>query len=383
MHLLIAPNAFKNSLPAAAAAEAIRQGLGQSNLAHTCCCFPVADGGDGTGDLLTLHLEGRKIESKVADPFGRTVSASIGMTASGTAIIEMTSASGLRLLQPNEYNPLLASSAGTGELIRLALDNGAREILLGVGGSATVDAGAGILGALGVRFLDNHGGALLPNPEGLLQLASLDISKLDARIAGCRIIVLCDVSNPLLGERGAAAVFGPQKGADPQSVRQLELALGRFRDAVRSAIHVDIGSMPFGGAAGGVAAGLHALLGARLVGGADYFLEVTGFEEQVLKSNVVITGEGGMDAQTLEGKAPYAVARQARAHGVAVIGLAGKIDFEALREHFDVLLPIGNGPTDLAQALRDTESNLTQTARQLGNLLAISPRAASPKLSPQ
>jgi len=381
MHLLVAPNAFKNSLPAAAAAEAIRQGLGQSRLAHTCRCFPVADGGDGTGDLLALHLRALPVKTQVADPLGRTVTASIGLTSSGTAIIEMASASGLRLLQPREYDPLHCSSAGTGQLMRLALDQGAREILLGVGGSATVDAGVGLLHTLGVKFLDSLGNALQPNAEGLLQLAAFDLSGLDPRAKGCRIVVLCDVTNPLLGDHGAAAVFGPQKGADPATVRQLESALTHFRDAVQSTTQVDIGSLLFGGAAGGVAAGLHALLGARLVGGADYFLEVTGFEEQVLKSDIVITGEGSLDAQTLEGKAPYAVARQARGHGIAVVGLAGKIDFEALRDHFDVLLPIGNGPTDLAQALHDTESNLIQTARQLGNLLAISARTTSPKLN--
>ena len=262
MHILIAPNAFKNSLSAAAAAGAIRRGLEESRLQGTCTRFPIADGGDGTAELLIERLHGTTIEATVEDPLGRPVDATFGQLPDGTAVIEMASASGLRRLRAEDRNRLRTSSAGTGQLIRAAASGGAVQILLAVGGSATVDGGAGILHALGVRFLDESGNDLIPTPDQLLRLRRIDPSGCDLRVP---LTILCDVNNPLLGPNGAAAVFGPQKERPPSDVSQLEAALTHFRNIVQSATHIDIATIKHGGAAGGTAAGLHALLNAQLV----------------------------------------------------------------------------------------------------------------------
>jgi glycerate kinase len=228
MHILIAPNAFKNSLSASAAAEAIRLGLMQSGLPCSTECFPIGDGGDGTASLIIKSLNGYYIETQASDPLGRKIKTSFGFIEGGkTAVIEMADISGLKLLQEQERDPLRASSFGTGELIRLALEKGVGKIILGIGGSATVDGGCGILRALGVRFLDRSKKELTGLPENLFQLHAVDLSGIDKRIFATELIVLCDVSNILLGEKGAAAVFGPQKGASASEVELLENGLRR------------------------------------------------------------------------------------------------------------------------------------------------------------
>src|SRR5690606_30327228 len=219
MHILIAPNAFKHALTAPEAAVAIQAGLEASKLTCSCECFPIGDGGNGTCGLIIDRLEGHAVEVAVRDPLGRAIKTSFGWIAGGqTAVIEMADASGLHLLQAAELDPLHANSYGTGQLVLAALDKGARRIIIGMGGSATVDGGSGILAALGVRFLDEAGEPITDLPFGLSQLHTLDSTALDSRLADCEIIVLCDVDNPLLGENGAAAVFGPQKGATPHMV---------------------------------------------------------------------------------------------------------------------------------------------------------------------
>lgn len=385
MRILIAPNAFKNALSATEAALAIERGLQASRFGGTTECFPIGDGGDGTGELIIGHRQGKVVRVAVHDPLGRPVEAEFGlideeadtgvMEDAGPAVIEMASASGLRLLDKKELDPLRASSFGTGELIRQALDRGARRIILGVGGSATVDGGCGILQALGVRFLDRSGkemGAGRINepglPERLTELDRIDLSGLDKRISPGTITVLCDVDNILLGDQGAAAVFGPQKGASPEDVRQIEAGLKRLTEVAG----VDMATVPCGGAAGGVAAGLYAMAGARLVSGIDEFLSITGFEEVIKRADLLITGEGSLDEQTLHGKGPFGVAVRAKAHGLPVIGLAGKIPLNTnpvLDRYFDVVLAIGNEPADLAAALRSTADNLVRTATAVGNLL--------------
>lgn len=373
MHILIAPNAFKNSLSAEAAAAAILRGLEESRLRFTAECFPVGDGGDGTGDLLIARLGARKIEVLARDPLGRERKTYYGITREGdTAIIEMANASGLRLLMQDKLAPLKASSQGTGDLLRDALGHNPRRILIGMGGSATVDGGTGILAALGVRFLDKAGQRIKNLPAGLVDLAAIDISNLDPRFGTTDITVLCDVNNPLLGPEGAAAEFGPQKGASPQEVKQLEAALQRFAGIVRRQLQIDLTHLPKGGTAGGAAAGLHAMLGANLVDGIDFFLKSTGFEAALAKADWVITGEGSLDEQTLQGKAPYGVANAAKKKGIAVIGLAGRLPKEknsSLENYFDVLLPINHEALPLKEALADTAANLTATARAVGNML--------------
>ncbi|HXL57331.1 MAG TPA: glycerate kinase [Chitinophagaceae bacterium] len=374
MHILIAPNAFKNSLNAADAAEAIEHGLLQSKLRCTCMCFPVADGGDGTAALLIEKFNGTIIHTEVYDPLKRKINASFGLIDKGaTAVIELADASGLRLLHPEEYDPLHASTFGTGEMIKHALDKGVNKIIIGIGGSATVDGATGILQALGIRFLDVDKKVLQHLPESLIGLAFIDTTNIDKRIFNVELIVLCDVENMLLGETGAATVFGPQKGASAEDVKKLEAALTRFRDITFQQTGKDMAAIKHGGAAGGVAAGLAVFLNAKLVNGIDYFLEITSFGEALQKADLVITGEGSIDEQTLHGKGPFGVAKKAKQKNIPVIGLAGKIPLQpdaGLKKYFDVLMPINN-ELSLEKALLQTKDNLMRTAAEIGNLLAL------------
>ena len=374
MNILIAPNAFKNSLNAQDAAEAIATGLGRSKLHSTCRLFPVGDGGDGTGELIIKHLYGDRAEATVHDPLGREIVAYYGFIDSGrTAVIEMADASGLWMLNADELNPLIASSTGTGEMIKDALDQGARKIIIGMGGSATVDGGAGILYALGIRFFNAEGELLDPIPDKLTKLSSIDVSGLDKRIAECEVIILCDVDNHLLGDNGAAAVFGPQKGAKPEDVITLDAMLKNFADITLQKTGIDITNIKHSGTAGGAAAGLHAFINAKLVSGAPYFLDITGFDEALESADMVITGEGSIDEQTLQGKAPAAVAERAKKHGLPVIGMAGKVPAEKseeLSQYFDELLSINSEPVDIATAIKHTRENLIHTAKTIGDLLA-------------
>ncbi|HZY35544.1 MAG TPA: glycerate kinase [Mucilaginibacter sp.] len=375
MNILIAPNAFKNSLSAADASAAIEEGLQQSKLNCTTYRFPIADGGDGTGPLIIEKCKGRTVKKEVHDPLGRRFIARFGLIDNGkTAVIEMADASGLRLLKKDELNPMLASSAGTGELIKYALDEGVNKILIAMGGSATVDGGCGILSALGMRFFNADGELLRPVPRELAYMAKIDVVHLDKRLAACEIIVLCDVNNKLLGPQGSAAVFGPQKGATPAEVVKLDDFLGRMNDVAQSQFGKNLSELKYGGTAGGAAAGLCRFLNAKLVNGIEYFLGVTGFAEELKKADILITGEGSIDSQTLQGKGPYGVARLAKVHKVPVIGLAGKVPLEpdeGLLQYFDVLMAIGNGPADLADALQNTSKNLIRTAKIIGDLILV------------
>jgi len=375
MHILIAPNAFKNSLTAPDAAFAIEKGLHKSKLDCTTECFPIADGGDGTGDLILKKCGGTLVDVVVHDPLGRRINASFGLIDNGkTAVIEMANASGLRLLQTEELNPLKASCFGTGELIIAALEKGVNKIILAMGGSATVDGGCGILDALGVEFLDEKGRLLNAVPESLEQMATVDISGLDSRIADCEIVVICDVDNRLLGDKGAAAVFGPQKGASPQDMMRLDAFLSKFNDITLQQFGKNMGELKYGGAAGGSTAGIHAYLNAKLVNGIEYFLQLTGFDAALQKADVVITGEGSIDVQTLQGKGPFGVAYLANQRNIPVIGIAGKVpvaDDAELNKYFDVLMAIGNEPADLATAMKFTKDNLVRMGMVVGNMLFL------------
>jgi glycerate kinase len=373
VHILIAPNAFKNSLDATAVAEAIREGLQQSKLKCTCECFPVGDGGDGTAALLVQKCGGTIVPAEVHDPLGRKIPAGFGLIDNGsTAVIEMADASGLRLLRREEFDPLHATSFGTGELIKCVLDRGIGKIIIGVGGSATVDGGTGILQALGVRFLDGGGKSLLNLPEDLAALESIDLCGLDQRVSHCALTVLCDVENFLLGEEGAAKVFGPQKGATGPVIKKLEVVLTKLRDVMFRQTGKDLAAIKHGGAAGGVAAGLHGFLNAKLVKGIDCFLEITDFEQALQKADLVITGEGSIDEQTMRGKGPFGVALKTREKNVPVIGLAGRVALAAdspLRQYFVRLLAIGHASVELDKAMQNTAQDLRRTAMELGNRL--------------
>ena len=374
MQILIAPNAFKNSLGAAEAAAAIQEGLIKSGLSCTCVCFPVGDGGDGTGELIIQHNKGIVIPVEVNDPLGRRIMSSFGLIdEEKTAVIEMADASGLRLLKSSEYDPRHTSSYGTGELLMQALNKNVNKIILCIGGSATVDGGTGIVQAIGVRFLDEDGNELKNLPEQLTELASIDLSMLDKRILNCSIVVLCDVENVLLGKDGAAAVFGPQKGASQNDIIKLEAGLTTVRNVIFKQSGKDISGLKHGGAAGGVAAGLYALLNAELVNGIEQFLLLTHFEHALTDADIVITGEGSIDMQTLQGKGPFGVAKLAKQKNKMVVGMAGQIPKETpneLKNYFDDLLSINEEPFDMTIALKNTRINLERTAERLGQRLA-------------
>ncbi len=375
MHILIAPNAFKNSLDATAVAKAIGEGLQQSRLPWSMEYFPVGDGGDGTAALILQQKTGRLVNVEVHDPLGRKINAYFGLIDNDeTAVIELANASGINLLKKEELNPLRATTHGTGELIIHALNKNVSKIILCIGGSATVDGAAGILQSLGVKFFDHKDQEIKNLPVGLVHLSSIDTSGLNKNIFDCELVILCDVENRLLGENGAATIFGPQKGATEADVAKLETALTTLRDVTLQQTGIDIANVKHGGAAGGVAAGLSAYCHARLVNGIDYFLSITNFDKALQKAGIVITGEGKIDEQTLQGKGPFGVAKKAKERNIPVIGIAGSVplsDNEALQKYFDILISINNDVTDIGTAMKNTKANLTRTGKMIGSLLAL------------
>ncbi len=373
MKIVIAPNAFKGSLSAGEAADALKKGLLQGGWKGSIVTCPVGDGGDGTGALLRQYMGAHLHYCRVQDPLGRWINAPLGwVTPTQTAIIEMADASGLRLLQQHEYNPLVADTKGLGQLIKAALDKEAKQILLCIGGSATVDGGSGLLAALGIGFIDEKGHSLPQLPAHLPRLARLDDKMLDERLKQTPITILCDVKNKLLGEAGAAAVFGPQKGAGPKEVELLENALRQMDKIVAAHTGVAMSSLESGGAAGGVAAALVAFAKAKITPGINYLLELTGFQNLLANAHFVITGEGSIDRQTLEGKAPFGVARLAKEAGIPVIGVAGNIPAapdEELSRYFHSLISINPPGQSLEEAIRNTFPNLVETGKQLAHRL--------------
>lgn len=373
MHVLIAPNAFKHAISAEDAAIAINEGLKISALKCTTELFPVGDGGDGTARLISRKLNGIAISCNVLDPLQREIKASFYyIKESNSAIIELSEASGLKLLKKEEYNPLRASTFGTGQLMKKALDLGASQIILCIGGSATVDGGAGLLRALGIRFKDREAKELKNLPQDFEKLYRIDMSEIDKRIENCKIIILCDVDNSLIGKEGAATVFGPQKGALSENVKQLEKDLAHFASVTKDQFGIDITKIKHGGAAGGTAAGAFAFLNAKLEDGIESFLSITDFDDSVKKADLVITGEGSIDFQTLHGKGPAGVAKRAKQRGLPVIALAGKIQGNSKQYDrlFDQMISISDHEINLDIALINTAQNLSKAAKKLGDQLA-------------
>ncbi len=372
MRIIIAAGAFKHSLTAAEAANAIAQGLRRSGLAAELVLLPIADGGNGTLDAC-LAGGGERVSLPVEDPLGRTVEAAYGRLGQ-TAVIEMALASGLELLRPDELDPLRASTFGTGQLMRAALESGVSRLIIGMGGSATVDGGAGCLQALGVRLLDASGQEV-PRGGGKLQhIRQIDTRALDPRWQSVEIIIASDVDNPTLGEQGAAAVFAPQKGASPAQIPVLEANLSHFFTLAAEQVGRDVRHTPGGGAAGAFSAGLLAFLGGRIESGIDLILDLRGFDEQLDDAALVITSEGRMDAQTVHGKGPFGVARRAAERGVPTIALVGGLLVDDALLHDAGLwaaLPVVNAPMPLEQALANAPALVEAAALRLGYLLQL------------
>lgn len=356
MRIVIAPDSFKGSMDARTVAEAFARGVRQVCPEAELDLVPMADGGEGTVAALVAATGGRIIEQTVSGPLGEPVSAFYGLLGDGeTAVIEMAAASGLPLLPIERRNPLVTTTYGTGELIRTALDGGARSLIIGIGGSATVDGGVGMAQALGARFLNASGVEIGPGGGALSSLAQVDLSGLDARLAKTKITVACDVDNPLTGPRGAAAVFGPQKGATPAMVETLDAALAHLAKVIRQDLGKDVEALPGAGAAGGLGAGLIAFLDAGLRPGVGIVVEASRLEERLAGAALCITGEGGTDHQTVLGKTPMGVARAAKAHGVPVLCLSGGLGrgYEAVYDvGIDAVLSIVPGPMSLEEAVR-------------------------------
>ena len=375
MKILIAPDSFKNSLSALKVGASLREGLLRSMPDAKIKILPMADGGEGTVDSVTDATGGRLVRLQVADPLMRKVDSFYGITGDGgTAVIEMAAASGIELLKAGERDPWITSTYGTGQLIKDALDRGVSKILLGIGGSATNDGGTGMAQALGIRFKGNQGIMDIRGGGALSEVQEIIMEALDPRISVTEITVACDVDNPLTGPKGASAVYGPQKGADADMVDKLDGNLMHLANLIRDQLGKDIEEVPGAGAAGGLGAGLMAFLDARLVGGFDMIARVVGLEEKLRDADLVITGEGKLDAQTRFGKTPWGVARMAKQHGLPVIAVAGTLDQDAglLYEHgFDLLMPIQERPGDLETSLKEGEMLLTRTGERLARLLKM------------
>ncbi len=376
MRIIVAPDSFKESMSAAEASTAIEAGVRRVWPEAETTRLPMSDGGEGLVRVLAPALGGELVETTVVDCLGRECRASYGWVAEQRlAVVEVAEAVGLQQIPVAQRDPLRASTEGVGELVREALDRGATRIVVGLGGSATTDGGTGMLRALGMRFLDSRGAELPAGGGSLAMLDRVDGSGLDPRLSALRVEVASDVDNPLLGSRGAAAVFGPQKGASPAQIEHLERGLTRLAQLAGSD-GADAATMPGAGAAGGLGFALLRFLDATIRPGVDTVIEATGFEDALEGADYVFTGEGSIDAQSSAGKAPWGVAQRAARRGVPVIGFAGRVDIDAAESPFSAVVPIVRGPSTLEEALRDGPANLEQAAELTCRLLAARHRSA-------
>ena len=369
MRIVIAPDAFKSCLSAAEVAQALAAGWCCARPEDTLELVPMADGGEGTADALVAAAGGEHRTVRVSGPLGAALDAQYGVLDAGaTAVIEMAAAAGLPLLTPVERDPLLATTHGVGALIRHAMEGGARRILLGLGGSATNDAGAGMAQALGFRLLDEAGAELPPGGAALARLARIDASGVMPELAECGVAAACDVDNPLCGPHGASHVYGPQKGASPKDVEVLDAALACFAEVAARDLGVQVRDVSGAGAAGGMGAGVLAFLGGTLEPGAELVASACGLGARMDGADLVITGEGRIDGQTVRGKTPAGVARLAKARGIRVVAVCGALGegYEAVRgAGIDAVFSVAPGPCTLEEAMEHAAEHLRRTAEEL------------------
>ena len=374
MKILVAPNALKGSVSAVEAAERIGRGLKRSGLDAIVDLMPIADGGDDTMDVLVAS-GGEVHEVEVLDPLRRTIRSHFALLADGrTAVVEMARASGLKLLEPSERNPLTTTTYGTGQLIAAAIEAGAKRLIVGIGGSATNDGGVGCAQALGLRTEDSQGRSVPGEGGSLKKVRRIVMDEMSPALDGVEIRVACDVDNPLLGPRGASAVFGPQKGATPEQVKELEANLAHFYGLLAETLGIDVRDRPGSGAAGGLGAGLMAFLNGQPRSGIDLVLEYLDLPRRLKDVDLVITAEGRMDSQTLGGKGPVGLARRALEHGVPTIALVGSVGDGEEELHdagIRAIFPIVPGPMDLTEAMKTAGELLEKTAVRIGRLLSL------------
>jgi len=375
MKIVIAPDSYKESLSALEVASAIEAGFREIFPEAEYVKIPVADGGEGTVEAMVAATQGNIVRLTVTGPLGKPVEAFYGLSGDErTAFIEMAAASGLELVPAAQRDPLITTSFGTGELIKDALDRGVDHFIIGIGGSATNDGGSGMMQALGAQLLDEHGKQIAYGGGALPQLARIDIEQLDARIKQCRFEVACDVSNPLTGDKGASAIFGPQKGATPELVQQLDKALEHYATLIHRDLDIDVLHIDGGGAAGGMGAALHAFCQAELRSGIEIVTEALGLAEQVKDADLVITGEGRIDSQSINGKVPIGVAKVAKQFDKPVIGIAGSLtaDVGVVHQHgLDAVFSVLFSICSLDDALANAAQNVRLTARNVAAVIKL------------
>ncbi|HAE33364.1 MAG: glycerate kinase [SAR202 cluster bacterium] len=375
MKIVIAPQAFKGSLSALNVANAVQKGVRRIFPDAQILTCPVADGGDGTLETLVESSGGKIMETNVADPTGKPIVAQWGAMGDGnTAVIEMARTSGLALLTLEERDPLNATTYGLGEIIVSALNKGFRKFIVGIGGSATNDAGAGMAQALGIRLMDREGRNLVFGGAALQNLSVIDTSSIDQRVLESNFQIACDVNNPLTGPEGASAVYGPQKGATEENVIQLDSALGVFAEVAKRDLGKDISNLEGAGAAGGLGAGMIAFVEGHLRAGVDIVLDTVNLAEKLESADLVITGEGSIDFQTVYNKAPIGVARMAKARGIPTIGISGMLgkNYQIVHNHgIDAALSIANGPISLEESLQNAPSLISEAVEESLRLISV------------
>ncbi|MDN3652985.1 glycerate kinase [Thalassotalea ponticola] len=375
MKIVIAPDSFKESLSAIEVCEAISQGMRSVLTEAEFTLLPMADGGEGSTDILLRATNGQRRHRRVRDPLGRLVTAYYGLIDQGkTAIVEVAQASGLHLLAADERQAKHTCSFGTGELIKDAIEQGARHIILCLGGSATNDAGAGLLRALGLDLLDRHGQPVKPGGIHLDQVAQIDDRALQRTLAQVTITLACDVDNPMCGRLGASRVFGPQKGATSADIEMLDRALQHFATSLENKYQRPIVDIPGSGAAGGIAGALMAVSKAQIKPGIEVIIEATAVANQLSDAQLVITGEGRIDGQTIHGKTPVGIAKLAKQYQLPCIAVCGSIgaNYERVFAHgIDAVFSIMTTPQSLDQALQDAEQNLIQCSRNIAKTLTL------------
>ncbi len=375
MKILIAPDSFKDCLSSKKVAQNIETGIRRIMPEADIKLLPVADGGEGTVEALVDATKGKIIKVEVHDPLMRKTESFFGILGDKkTAVIEMAAASGIELLKEDERNPWITTTYGTGELIRYALDMGCEKFVIGIGGSATNDAGAGMAQALGAKFLDSKGRQIKNGGGFLNELSEIDLKNMDNRIKKSRILVACDVDNPLYGPRGAAFIYSSQKGADKQMVKKLDENLRHFAAKIKELLNIDIQNIKGSGAAGGLGAGLMVFLNAQLKPGFGIIKDIVKLEKEIKKADIVITGEGKIDYQTQFGKTPWGVAKAAARLNKPVIAIAGALGerFEELyTQGFDYIVPLTDKPTDVKYALNNAEILIQNAAERIFKLIRL------------
>ena len=369
MKIIVSPDSFKGSCSAIEVANSIEKAILSIDNTIEVVKMPVADGGEGTIDAITSCVLAEIVEIEVCDPMGNAAMACYALIDEGkTAIIEMAQASGLPMVPIDERNPLLASTYGTGQLMKDALDKGCKKMIIGIGGSATNDGGAGVLMALGASFKNAKGEEIALGGGALAELTTIDLSEFDSRIFDVEITVACDVTNPLTGENGASYVYGPQKGATPEMVQELDAALAHFAKVSADKLGEDYSAYPGTGAAGGLGFALIAYCKAKFAAGIDIVLNVSGFEKELQDADLVITGEGRIDGQSVQGKVLYGIGTRAKEKNVPVIAIGGTVrsDSEALLDHgITAMFSIANGPITLEYAMEHGCELIEQIAKNV------------------